>query len=189
MRTLRVGATSALLIGIALIGAFGPSTASAAIPVSHLSHSMISGVQPHLADDLPAPAYDIEAYDNYCTGGGSACAPAGHGPVDCLEAIVSCPGYHLAETEIYGPDTGATFGTPYEVYAECDSSTPAGVATAYLDVDSPAGVAAYGSGGLFGGADPGVISGKATLLDWAQFNPTSDPNYPEGNPAQVSSAA
>lgn len=186
MRTARFLATGIFVTGVALIGGLG--SASAAGAGGKVNPLATSGVRPYSLSGLPAAAYDIEAYNDYCTGGGFSCIPSTSSALDCYNAAVPCPGYSYADAEFYGPDTGATFGTPYEAYLECDNDLPSGQAAAILDVVSPAGYAAYGFG-VYGAADMGVIAGNATLLGWAQFNPTSDPAYPEGNPAQTSSAS
>lgn len=185
MRTASFLVTGLLLTGVTLVGGFGPTSASAAGSAGKAGHYATSSIQ---TDSPPSPPrYDIESYNSYCIGGGYSCIPASTTDEGCDNADVACPGYRFASADFNGPDTGATFGTPYFAWVECDNDTPSGEEYAYIFVVSPAGHAAYPEVDSY--SDVGVITGKATLLNWAQFNPMSDPAYPEGNPSQTSSAS
>jgi len=184
MRSVRIAAAISFIVMAITVtrSPFPTSIASAAVSQT-IGHSVAAeSLNPF---DLPTPAYDIEAYDYYCDGGGSACTPV-NGDV-CDHDNVYCPGFHYAEVFLIGPATGATSGTPIYTNLECDTATPAGLAYAFVNIASPVGYADFGSSLLE--PDLGVISGNAALLDWFRENPTDDPNYPDDNPAQVSSGS
>jgi len=141
------------------------------------------------SDDYSDYYYDIEAYDYYCTGGGTYCvqqsANAGGGTDsanDCYyyysNQVYDCAGLNWGGVEVYGP-YGATYGTPMEVYAECDKFTSTGYS--YIDDETTTSYT-YDPG-----ADLGGITGTASLLNWFQLNPNFPGDEGEGNPAQPSS--
>jgi len=164
------------------------------VPFAHASTLVLSEkihhpYVPETISGLSDPAYDIEAIDDYCTGGGSACIPTGHTPAQCANWSIPCPGYTVANAQFYGPDNGSTAGTPYEVYLSCTNDTVSSQQYGVLDVVSPAGYAAYGYG-VHGEAVQGAIGGKATLLSWYANNDegTSEESYSQASSASLSVA-
>jgi len=121
-------------------------------------------------------AYDIEAYNYYCTGGGSSCLNDSDGftPAvsSCLYLGNACPGLSYGDAEAYGLPNGSSTGTPAAMYLECQQFTATGYRQAIVSVYSVSGAATYG--GIE--SDQGVIGGKATLLDWTQQNPDFNSN-------------
>jgi len=168
----------------------------AAAPVAHhvsFQHHVVPLVRysgsPHsLIPTTGNSAYDIESYDYYCTGGGTACTH-GYLASDCANGFVyedigtGCAGLNYAKVDAYGPANGSTSATPQGLYLVCAHYTATGSQVAYLDVYSSAGASTYGNLG----GDLGPITGTASLLGWFSQNPPNDPNYPEDNPSQTSS--
>jgi len=138
-------------------------------------------------------AYDIESSNFYCTGGGTACIPAGYTAYDCASVAVACPGLNYADVEAFGPTNGSTYGVPDELVLFCAHDTSAGTPGydfGWVDVVSPQGQLDYpregGPSHLYGvyqNANPGFIGGKGTLL---QASPPSATGM-EYNNSQVSS--
>src|SRR5579875_2100232 len=187
MRTLRILWVAGL---IAILAPFTLAHASPADAGRAPSPALHSPFESHIAAnyspalDLTGYNYDIEAYDYYCTGGGAQCvAGVGLGRLDvanCGLAGSLCAGLNYADAEFYGPPTGATSGTPVDVYAECERFTSSAELYSY---DEVAPTYSYNPN-----ADLGTITGSASLLDWFQQNP-GFPGTSEGNPTQQSSGS
>jgi|SRR5579884_3718833 len=121
-------------------------------------------------------AYDIESSNFACPGGGSACVPTGSYASDCLMTI-ACPGLSYGDAEAFGRPNNTSNGLPDELVLFCAHGTATGYDAGFLDVISSQGNTDY-SGGIYGNADVGTISGKGTLLGGGGA---------EDNPSQASS--
>src|SRR5579884_188130 len=63
-------------------------------------------------------AYDIEARNAYCAGGGIDCAQ-GYDADRCFVQNLGCTGLYYADVEAYGLPNGNPSGTPAAMYVEC----------------------------------------------------------------------
>jgi len=180
MRPFRIFATVVLAGMLAFVVAARPGPASAA-------GLRVSTVHPFITETASNAAYDIEAYDFYCTGGGVQCvAPLNGGPAFFCEGFgTACPGLNYGDAEAFGLPNGSPSGTPAALFLECENFNATGYQRAEVAVYSAAGESTYQY--KFEGGDLGVIGGNAALLDWFQQNPNFPSDEGEGNTAQVSS--
>lgn len=174
MRLLRIVSTVGVIITLAVTLTVRPAGVSAGRAVS--LHTPRPLAPSNSSDEFSNDAYDIAANNNYCVGGGSACATINGVVVNCYE-FYACPGLVYAGASSYGPFNGNTTGTPAAIYVECTVYTTYGYTDAYMYVTSDP--ADYPTG-----YDLGTITGKSGLLDWY---PAADTYGSEGNPSQVSS--
>jgi|SRR5579875_1116725 len=195
MKTIRILAIVTMVAAVSLLAAVHPLRASAA-PTPHVNpfaiqhdsgpppHNTSGTVNTHSATPYDDYAYDIEAANVYCAGGGVNCvqsaATEGTDAVnDCHYSGYYCPGLMASIFNAYGP-YGSTSGTPMEVIAGCQRFTSTGYSQIYDDVTS--------SYDYDEDADLGSITGNAALLNWFQLNPGFPGDEGEGNVAQPSSA-
>lgn len=178
MRSCRIVVTIALAGALALVVGVRPGSVAAAGLHGTTVHPFI----PQTASNA---AYEIQAENNYCTGGGIQClAPLNGAPAFVCEfGGTACPGLNYADADAYGPPNGSASATPAAIFLECENFTATGYQRAELSVYS----AAYESTYQYLEDDLGVIGGTGVLLDWFQQNPDFPYDYGEGNLAQVSS--
>lgn len=177
-----LAASLALMLAVPGVPAFAAPSHRATSPL-HVSRVAQVQTLPPFQQTVSDAAYDIEARNAYCAGGGIDCTQ-GEDANRCFVFNEGCIGLYYADVEAYGLPNGNPAGTPAAMYVECRRATATGYEQALVSVYSAAGASTYG----VMQSDQGTISGNASVLSWFQTNPTFTEDLdPETNIAQPSS--